>query len=368
MKTIMITMMARLTSLVFAAILVCPHLAWAGMGADVADVGRNEVGKKQVPVIRKLGTIDLDMVETTPIVFNGRLYRFESVRPDYAHNPGESSYYRFIDVETGDSTPAFGEHHALGSAYAEDGTMYVFGVRGWGTPTINVFWSRDLKAWESKPVLELPGWTIFNTTVCKAGDRYMMAFEVGEPKDVVGNGFTNRFAESADLRDWTLLSDEHVFTKAHYSACPSLRYIDGMFYMTYLHPQPGYNFETHLVRSPDLIAWEPSPRNPILKASPEDKQIANAELTDEQRAAVASALNRNNSDVDFCEFNGEVVIYYSWGDQVGNEFLAEARYPGTLEQFLTNMFEGNNPRNASGQGHMSESGPGSPTCWSTPAP
>ena len=32
------------------------------------------------PVIEKLGTIDCDMVETTPIVFNGRLYRMEWVR------------------------------------------------------------------------------------------------------------------------------------------------------------------------------------------------------------------------------------------------------------------------------------------------
>ena len=32
------------------------------------------------PRIEKLGTIDCDMVETTPIVFGGRLYRFEYVR------------------------------------------------------------------------------------------------------------------------------------------------------------------------------------------------------------------------------------------------------------------------------------------------
>ena len=32
------------------------------------------------PAIRRLGTIRCDMVETTPIVFGGRLYRFEYVR------------------------------------------------------------------------------------------------------------------------------------------------------------------------------------------------------------------------------------------------------------------------------------------------
>ena len=38
------------------------------------------------PLIRKLGTIDLDLVETTPVVFGNRLYRFEWVREGYWDN------------------------------------------------------------------------------------------------------------------------------------------------------------------------------------------------------------------------------------------------------------------------------------------
>jgi hypothetical protein len=38
------------------------------------------------PVIKKLGTIDCDMVETTPVVFHGKLYRFEYVRENYKPN------------------------------------------------------------------------------------------------------------------------------------------------------------------------------------------------------------------------------------------------------------------------------------------
>ncbi|MEX2671175.1 MAG: hypothetical protein WD294_03580 [Phycisphaeraceae bacterium] len=306
--------------------------------AFAAEKPCRELGDKQGPGIKKLGTIDLDMVETTPIVFDDRLYRFESVRPDYKGNEGDQPYFRFIDVETGEPTPAFADGHALGSAYTEDGTMYVFGVRGWGTSTIYVFSSDDLQTWESQPALELPGWTIYNTTVCKADGRYVMGIEIGDPPEVVGAGFTGRFAESKDLKDWTLMSDEHVFTKEHYSACPSIRYIDGMFYMTYLHPQPGYHFETHIVRSTNLIDWEASQLNPIMKCSPEDKQIANPNVTADEKDEISNALDRNNSDVDFCEFDGELVIYYSWGDQVGNEFLAEARYDGTLKQFFLDSF------------------------------
>ena len=38
------------------------------------------------PQIKRLGTIDCDLVETTPIVFKDRLYRFEYVRKGYWGN------------------------------------------------------------------------------------------------------------------------------------------------------------------------------------------------------------------------------------------------------------------------------------------
>ncbi len=59
------------------------------------------------PKIRKLGTVDLDMVEKTPVVFRDRLYRFEYVRPGYPANKTGDSYFRFIDVDSGKATTAF---------------------------------------------------------------------------------------------------------------------------------------------------------------------------------------------------------------------------------------------------------------------
>ena len=49
-------------------------------------------------------------------------------------------------------------------------------------------------------------------------------------------------------------------------------------------------------------------------------------------------MDRNNSDVDFCEFRGKTIITYSWGNQQGTEFLAEAAYEGTLASFLKGFF------------------------------
>ena len=53
---------------------------------------------------------------------------------------------------------------------------------------------------------------------------------------------------------------------------------------------------------------------------------------------VAGAVDLNNSDVDFCEFRGRTVITYSWGNQQGTEFLAEAVYEGSLASFLQGFF------------------------------
>ncbi len=290
------------------------------------------------PAIRKLGTIDLDLVETTPVVFQGKLYRFESVRTRYRSNRLGRPYYRFVEVATGRTTPPFGKDHDLGSALVHEGTMYVFGPRGWGTSAIDVFWSRDLKHWQQAQALKLPGWELYNTSVCRTPQGFVMALEVGGPPEVAGVRFTARFAVSQDLRRWKLLPEPAVFTKKRYSACPTIRYLNGYYYMTYLERTGPRQYNTFLVRSRDLKHWESSPLNPFLQFDQQDKRIGNPRLDREARARIAAAYNCNNSDVDFCQFGPEVVIYYSWGNQRGVEFLAEARYRGTLAELLEGFF------------------------------
>jgi len=107
-------------------------------------------------------------------------------------------------------------------------------------------------------------------------------------------------------------------------------------YDFYLEAHNGY--ETQVVRSKDMIYWESSPLNPVLRASLDDKRIANPKLTAEQRQHIAKAKNINNSDIDFCQYKGRLIINYSWGNQQGTEFLAEAIYDGTIEEFLTSWY------------------------------
>ena len=303
------------------------------------------------PLITKVGTIDCGLLESTPIVFRDRLYRFESVRHDYKkgfcppevrrEKPG--AYFRFIDEESHVTTPRFARECHMGSAIVRDDTMFVFGTAP-GRRRIQVFWSKDLRAWSDELALTLPdSWTIFNTSVCEGRDGYVMAIEMNGPKEEVGVYFTQRFAVSDDLLTWRLLPVEYVYTQEAYTACAALRYVNGFYYMfygyrEYLQQPPFERMDTRIVRSRDLARWESSPLNPVLRYSEQDKVIASTELTAEQRAYITGTKFKKTSDFDLCEFEGKTVIYYSWGGNAGRQFLARAEYDGTVQELLTGFF------------------------------
>lgn len=295
-----------------------------------------DAAPKPVP-IKKLGTIDIDLVETTPVVFKDKVYRFEYVRQGYWNNKTGDSYFRFIDHETGTPTPAFAKGYHLGSAAVDGDLAIVTAVNIWDGDRIDVFVSKDLQTWESWNALTLPGYGMFNTSLCKADGDYVLMFEVGKPPEVAGVPFTARFAKSKDLKTWTLTPPECTYDKGRYTAPHCLRFFEGHYYNFFLEAING-GYEQYVVRSKDLIHWEPGPLNPVLKASDEDKIIHNADLTPEQRKRIAEAKNINNSDFDYCEFQGQLIINYSWGNQQGVEHLAEARYEGTEAEFLKALF------------------------------
>lgn len=66
-------------------------------------------------------------------------------------------HFRFIDVELGEPTPPFASGYHLGSAYVEDERAFVYGVNAWGGSEIKVFWSDDLRCWQSQTALQQSG-------------------------------------------------------------------------------------------------------------------------------------------------------------------------------------------------------------------
>jgi len=294
------------------------------------------------PKLRRLGTIKCDMVETTPIVFGGKLYRFEYFRANSQNeaNPTDIAHFQFVDVYTNRVTTPFAHNYHLGSAYADGDYMYVTGVKGqWGSDTLTMFRSKDLENWEEFTEITLPGYGLYNTGICKKDGVYTMLVETNVPFN-----FHHRFMRSTDLKNWTLLDEPQSFQKDRYAGGPAIYTFDDdpYYYVLYLEACPGPFYPTCIARSRDLIEWEYSPINPFLMFDEaEDKKIANPFLTPYEQARIARAVDINNSDVEICEFNGRTIMYYSWGSQRSVEFLAEACYDGPMKEFLQSFFDNN---------------------------
>ena len=307
------------------------------------------------PEIRKLGTIFCNnIVETTPLVWHDELYRFEVVRRESftAENSDAIGHWselrddpclRFVHVRTNTATPVFAKGHTFGFPYAEGDVMHVVtgGSREWGSDSLVFFRSTDLVTWEEYARVDLPGWKIYNMNIAKMGDTYTMLIEISAPAEECGSCYTFRFMTSKDLVHWELTPSECVFQKDRYAGSPSLYTFEGdpYYYVGYLEAYPVARFANSIARSRDLIHWEYSPINPVLMYGEEDRVIASPFLTPADRKRIREALNINNSDMELCEYLGRTIIYYSWGDQRGTEFLAEACYEGPMHEFLRSFFE-----------------------------
>ncbi|NUQ65014.1 MAG: hypothetical protein HUU20_21325 [Pirellulales bacterium] len=167
------------------------------------------VDKEGRPLVKKLGTVALDQVENSPVVFRERLYLFV----------GRGNFH-FVEHDTGRATSTFASGY-FGNAFVEADTVYVTVAHA--KEKIHMFTSNDLEHWQERISLDLPGFTIYNTSICKAEDKYVMMFEIGKPKEEAGAPFTARFAMSTDLKHWTVTPPECVYTKDRYSAPHCLR-------------------------------------------------------------------------------------------------------------------------------------------------
>lgn len=107
--------------------------------------------------------------------------------------------------------------------------------------------------------MDLPGFSICNTSLTRAGDRYALMFEISKPEEQTGVPFTARFAFSDDLHTWDVTPPECNYEKDRYTAPHCLRWLDGWFYDFYLEWFES-EYETRVVRSRDLVHWDPSNR------------------------------------------------------------------------------------------------------------
>jgi len=262
-----------------------------------------------------------EYAEMTPIRFRGRELLLASAQKGARANPTGRLCLWMEDVETHDVLSTFAPGYSLASAIVAEDALHVYAIPNdsGGARRIDHFVSRDLLGWEKSSALEaLEGEELFNESVCRAGDRYVMAFEA---RDAHYPPFTIYFAESRDLRDWRRIPGA-VFGTDRYTACPAIRFVDGVYYMLYLeHLKPRWWFETYLARSRDLVRWELAPRNPVL--SP------------------LGIEEMNTSDPDLIELQGpRVRLYYLTGNQKGHFTSTWAEYAGSMRDFFAHYFAG----------------------------
>lgn len=294
--------------------------------------------------LTKLGTLDFFIVEANPVVFRGQPWLMEYIRymaPDkrYPGNTSGDSYFRFrslTDCQT--VTPPFGAGLHMGCAFVENDHIVVTAVENWGKSRFYQLESDDMIHWTApRVILEDPLWKGYNTSVCKAGDRYVMVFELGAPKEIVHQPFTMFFAQSTNLHDWTLIPDA-VFGREFYTGAPALKFHDGWFYFFYLRGSYSSGYTMAVTRSRDLVNWDISPRC-VLGYDEADRNLhPQASLSPELRKLIAGAEDINASDLDFCDYRGKLLASYSWGNQHGTEFLALAEADVTERQFCESFW------------------------------
>ncbi len=251
-------------------------------------------------------------IENTPFEWQGEHYMMVSTRPDL----GDTTTSHGIEIYDQDKnlisfTPV---NLMFGSVYSENGTLHFFGTQLDRT-RIYKMTTIDLVNWSSPVLVKdyVSGRKVYNTSVTKTDTGYTMAFETCEKGTEC---FNVRFLKSTNLVNWT--EQPRIFSSNEYAACPTIRFIDGVYYMMYLRDFNGH-WATVVVRSTDLSHWEGSP------------------------IVALSALNTpgetvNNSDADIIEINGQTHISYGIGDQASFSHIKYAHYNGTMKQFFMEFF------------------------------
>ncbi len=272
------------------------------------------------PRVSPLGAPEMvrkEMCEMAPFVWKGRLCHMDCVRPATG---GTAADYKlvFTDAAGGAKLGECGQGYGLASIIVHRGRAYVYASRmengGWHDVTL--FSSADLVHWDKQVAITGENEELFNSSVCKGPDGFVMTYESNDPR---WPAFTVKLAKSKDLVHWEKLP-EATFGTNRYTACPCIRYADGWYYVLYLERRaPRWWFETYITRSKDLKHWELSAANPVLRPEGLDESI-------------------NASDPEMTEWRGKTYVYYCVGDQLSWANVKRAAYPGKLADFLKGWY------------------------------
>ena len=251
--------------------------------------------------------------ESTPVVLNGKLYDILS---------NQNNALRTIDIfddETKQLISSTDLQIMYASALVFQNEIYIYGTSNWevSAPLI-IYKSSDMINFRQVgSLIPHSSRRIFNSSMLHNGNKFIVAVEEDESG---GTYFFPNFYESTDLVNWTKIS-ELRFTS--YIACPTLKYINGNYYVFYLLSDKASNvYYTSISKSADLVNWTQSGKVVV--------------------APLDESEGQNNSDFDLTEHNGRVIINFAYGNQDQNkgawQNIKKATYSGSMEMFVNEFF------------------------------
>jgi|GEM_PF-2142180 len=255
-----------------------------------------------------------DRMESTPIVFHSKVYDIISNRVSSVHT------IDIYDTESKIKISSTDLGIGLASALVYNNELYVMGSTNWQTKSpLKIYKSSDLQIFtEVGSLVTVDRNRIFNSSMSHDNNNFIIAVEEDTDEN---SKFHSVFYESNNLTEWKRVS---TLTFTSYIACPTLRYLDGMYYVFYLlHDARANIFYTSIARSADYINWEPSNKVVIAPSNQSEGQ--------------------NTSDFDLVEHNNEVIINYAIGNQESIRpkwaDIKKAIYKGSMENFVKEYFK-----------------------------
>lgn len=306
----MATQILALTRRTFALSAIA---ALAGCGGGGSDYQAPYVAPVPAPargsIVTRVGDIAGLDSETALVVFNGEVLCISFVRGPTAF---EATHIEVRLWATGQLLASHPWNGGMGTAIVHNGEIHIFGNTNWkttGNKIIHAVLAQDFSPTPMPDALQGGGLKLYNTDICAVPGGFRM---VVEAQSYVF------FVRSTDLITWTVYGRQ--FAAGQYVGSPSLDYIGGVAYVTWLANVGTLSapfYVTQVARSTD---------------------DCNTFQYGGTLIAPDATEENNASDVDFVEYAGQVVGLYLNGDQLGKAATRTFRYAGSLSQMLQAAF------------------------------
>lgn len=291
--------------------------------------------------LKKQGYLGSPVVETTPFVFNDRLYLLESWQaffdlPDA--KPGTDFHKneaRVRDLKTDEIVGVALKDCEFATAFVWDGRVYAFAGQNrpdgpWRTITKIVMSSSDDLAHWTEPVVVIESEgdeLLWNTAVCRGRDGFVLLYETNDKR---WPPFTFKYCTSDDLVHWKRV-DGAIYGEDKYVGGPALYFEGDWYYTLYLESLGDGKYETRIARSHNLKEWQDAPPDrPFVTFNPERKNLP---------LRPPEARECNASDAEVCYFRGKSIVYFTGSDQQVGGDLQWATYDGTPRELFECFFQ-----------------------------